>query len=62
MSFYKESEMKKVLACKNHVIMNKRIDVKRALTKEQAREKLLDEKSRKIFIKKLPVEFTKGKN
>lgn len=43
-----------VMDIKNHKILDKKIELKRAYTKEQTREKLLDEKLRKLYIVGIP--------
>lgn len=53
--------MKNVLANKIHKFLGKKVEVKRALTREQSRIKLLNEKKRKIFLSDFTKKLTKGK-
>lgn len=53
--------MNKILDKKIHELLNSRIEVKRALTKEQSRVKLLDEKRRKIFLSDFEETLTESK-
>jgi hypothetical protein len=39
-----------VLSHNNHKILGKKVDLKRAMTKEKTRTKLMDEKYRKMFL------------
>lgn len=50
-----------VMEIKNHKIMDKKIELKRAYTKEETREKLLDEKMRKLYIVGIPKFLTQKK-
>lgn len=43
-----------VMTIKSHKILGKKVELKRAYTKEQTREKLLDEKMRKLYIIGIP--------
>jgi len=45
----------------DHIILGKPVQLKRALTKEQSRLKLLDEKKRKLFLIKVAKETKNGK-
>lgn len=60
LTFHSEDDMNKALQSKEHILLNKHVEVKRALTKEQAKEKLLDEKKRKIFFSQLPESLKNG--
>jgi hypothetical protein len=43
-----------VMTIKTHKILGKKVELKRAYTKEQTRVKLLDEKMRKLYIIGIP--------
>ena len=43
-----------------HKILGKEIHLKIAFTKEQARQKLLEEKDKKVFVSGLPVDHNYG--
>ena len=52
--------MESALEIKNHEILGKAIQLKKAMTKEQSRVKLLDEQKRKLFLINLPKTATYG--
>ena len=62
MAFKDKYVQEQVARDNNFVIMGKQVQVKIALTKEQTRLKLLEEKKRKLFIINLSEKITKGKN
>jgi RNA recognition motif-containing protein len=52
-TFHEYKAVDKVLK-EEHTIMGKKVDLKKAFTKEQTRDKLLDEKQRKVYITGIP--------
>jgi RNA recognition motif-containing protein len=56
-TFEDSSVVDEVMDIKTHKICNKKVELKRAYTKEQTREKLLDEKMRKLYIIGIPKEL-----
>lgn len=52
-TFHEFSTVEKVLK-EEHIILGKKVDLKKAFTKEQTRDKLIREKQRKIYITGIP--------
>jgi len=59
--FENEEDVAKVFQEQEHIIKNKAVDIKPALSKEVTQEKLNSEIERKIFILKYDKELTEGK-
>lgn len=53
--------MEYVLSIRQHYLLRKPIQIKKAVSKEQSRKKVVNEKHRKVFITGLPPTLQKSK-
>lgn len=60
-TFADMSVVDEIMGIKTHKILDKKIELKRAYTKEETRDKLLEEKLRKLYIVGIPKILTEKK-
>jgi RNA recognition motif-containing protein len=53
-TFSDVSVVEEIMAIRTHKILDKKIELKRAYTKEETRDKLMEEKLRKLYIVGIP--------
>ncbi len=59
-TYRKIEDTKRVAEMEKHIIAGKEVQVKLAISKEETREKLLDEKNRKVFLFNISRSISEG--
>jgi RNA recognition motif-containing protein len=58
-TFEEQTTVDKVISTKQHIIFNKKVDIKKAESKNKTKATVQDEKSRKLYVSDIPQNFTK---